>query len=64
LGKAQFSIRLVERLQGKNGLPVGIDRIERHWGLPLSVGARSTMSSVRQFAIRFLRYLYILTGDG
>jgi hypothetical protein len=51
-------------LQGKNGLPVGIDRIERHWGLPLSVGARSTMSSVRQFAIRFLRYLYILTGDG
>jgi hypothetical protein len=51
-------------LQGENGLTIGIDRIERHWGLPLSIGARSTLSSGCQFVIRFLRRCVTMPDDG
>jgi hypothetical protein len=51
-------------LQGENGLPVRDYGIQRHWGLPLSNGARSTLSSDCQIALRFLRHTDTMPGDG
>jgi hypothetical protein len=64
LHTTHFRIGQIEGLQRENGLTIGIDRIERHWGLPLSFGARSTLSSDYQFAFRFLRRSASWPGDG
>jgi hypothetical protein len=60
LNAAERGISVVEGLQGKDGLTVGIDRVQRHWGLPLSIDARSTQSSDCQIAIRFLRRTFFM----